>query len=132
MIWILYLVATNSVQQQKLYAEVEDALGSNEWMTPEMLNCMPYLKACVKEAMRYAVQCRGNGARYMVKCFMILIVQICYFRLYPTTPMMNRILSKDAEAFGYLIPEGVGVTLLRAHTGCEIHSNIILHVATIQ
>lgn len=53
MIWTLYSLAKNPDVQENLYHEVSTVLGPKEIATPETLRKMHYLKACVKESLRF-------------------------------------------------------------------------------
>lgn len=78
--FLIYHIATNPDVQEKLYEELHAAMPDPE-ITDERLAKMPYLKACIKEA----------------------------FRLTPTIPCINRILTQDAVLSGYHIPAGTEV-----------------------
>jgi cytochrome P450 len=47
----LYCLAANPTAQARLYEEIRDKVKGE--ITAEVLEDMPYLKACVKEAFRY-------------------------------------------------------------------------------
>ena len=77
---ILYYLASNKSKQEILKKEILDLLpDDNSVLNSDMLNSMPYLKACIKEAAR----------------------------MYPVTPGTMRYLTKDAVLSGYQVPKGV-------------------------
>lgn len=77
---ILYYLSVNQSKQAKLRQEISSVLPEDSSkLTAQILNSMPYLKACIREAAR----------------------------LYPVTPGTFRILTKDIVLSGYQIPKGV-------------------------
>lgn len=54
--WLIYLLSRNPVTLSRLVAEIDaglgDARGNPLMFTPELLDSMPYLDACINEAMR--------------------------------------------------------------------------------
>ncbi|GFU13037.1 ecdysone 20-monooxygenase [Nephila pilipes] len=78
--FLVYHIARNPEVQEKLYEELRTTMPDPE-ISADRLAKMPYLKACIKEA----------------------------FRLTPTIPCINRILTKDAILSGYHIPAGTEV-----------------------
>ncbi|XP_055943200.1 ecdysone 20-monooxygenase-like isoform X2 [Argiope bruennichi] len=78
--FLVYHIATNPDVQEKLYAELTSVMADSE-VTNERLDQLRYLKACVKEA----------------------------FRLSPTIPCVNRILTQDMVLSGYKVPAGTDV-----------------------
>ncbi|XP_074643631.1 putative cytochrome P450 CYP44 isoform X2 [Tubulanus polymorphus] len=78
----LYCIATNPDKQEKLYAEINRVLGS-EKLTPQKINEMSYLKACIKES----------------------------FRFFPVGSEVSRILKSDAVIGGYHMPAGTHIEL---------------------
>ncbi|CAB3362181.1 Hypothetical predicted protein [Cloeon dipterum] len=59
---ILYLLARNPEKQEKLYQELKAIVPADpdENLTPNQLNSLKYLRACIKEAMRIAPVTNGN------------------------------------------------------------------------
>lgn len=53
LMWILYNLSRNPQVQQKLLKEIQSVLPENRTPRAEDLRNMPYLKACLKESMRY-------------------------------------------------------------------------------
>lgn len=51
--WILYNLSRNPQAQRRLLQEVQSVLPDNQTPRAEDLRNMPYLKACLKESMRY-------------------------------------------------------------------------------
>ncbi|XP_050397894.2 1,25-dihydroxyvitamin D(3) 24-hydroxylase, mitochondrial [Patella vulgata] len=79
-----YNMATNKDKQEKLYKEIQNALGPQNDVTPEALAKMQYLRACVKES----------------------------FRLHhPTSTGTIRVLPEDIVLGGYRIPKGIEIIL---------------------
>jgi cytochrome P450 len=60
---ILYYMAKNPDKQQKLFEELQRYVPDKEQpVTSQILNELNYLKACIKESMRYhqnTVECSG-------------------------------------------------------------------------
>ena len=52
-LWLLYELACNPGVQEKLYEEVSTIIGPDDDFTPETFAKMMYMKACVKETLRY-------------------------------------------------------------------------------
>ena len=48
----LYCLAANPDKQERLYQEVCDVVPEGQPITPDVLNKLSYLKACVKEGFR--------------------------------------------------------------------------------
>ncbi|XP_013389554.1 cytochrome P450 10-like isoform X3 [Lingula anatina] len=80
--FLLYNLARNPDKQDKLRAEVTRVLPRDCHMTPEHLNRLPYMKACVKESMRLS---------------------------FPVVLGATRILAEDAVLGGFLVPKGTCV-----------------------
>lgn len=81
---IFYYLATNHSKQDILRKEILTLLtDKNAGLNADVLNSMPYMKACIKEAAR----------------------------LYPVTPGTMRILTKGTVLKGYQIPKGVRIFL---------------------
>lgn len=51
--WALHLLAKNPQCQDKIVKEIHDVVGENEDITEENIQRLPYIKAVVKEALRY-------------------------------------------------------------------------------
>lgn len=51
--WILYNLSRNPQVQQRLLQEIQSVLPDNQTPRAEDVRNMPYLKACLKESMRY-------------------------------------------------------------------------------
>lgn len=51
--WILYNLSRNPRVQQRLLREIQSVLPDNQTPRAEDVRKMPYLKACLKESMRY-------------------------------------------------------------------------------
>ncbi|NXS09403.1 CP24A protein, partial [Neodrepanis coruscans] len=56
LLWALYNISRNPRVQQKLFQEIQSVLAADEAPSAENLKDMPYLKACLKESMRYNSQ----------------------------------------------------------------------------
>lgn len=52
-VWWLYNLARFPHVQQKLYQEIESVIGIDDDVTPKHLTKLHYLKASLKESMRY-------------------------------------------------------------------------------
>ncbi|CAL1269136.1 unnamed protein product [Larinioides sclopetarius] len=78
--FLVYHIATNPDVQEKLYEELTSFMTDSE-VTKERLARMRYLRVCVKES----------------------------FRLSPTIPCVNRILTQDMVLSGYKVPAGTDV-----------------------
>ncbi|XP_077292376.1 putative cytochrome P450 301a1, mitochondrial [Arctopsyche grandis] len=82
---IFYYLATNQSKQDILRKEIMTLLpDNNSKLTVDILNSLPYMKACIKEAAR----------------------------LYPVTTGTMRILTKGTVLKGYQIPKGTDVVFL--------------------
>ncbi|XP_014784451.1 cytochrome P450 10 isoform X1 [Octopus bimaculoides] len=79
--WILYCLANNPDAQEQLYKEIQSVVGDSETVTAEMLQELPFMKACFKEAVR----------------------------VYPIVFFISRILQKDVNICGYKVPTGTKV-----------------------
>ena len=55
MLWVLYDLANNPKVQEKLYEEVLSLIGPHGDFTSESFAKLQYIKACVKESMRYGI-----------------------------------------------------------------------------
>lgn len=53
LMWILYNLSRNPQVQQRLLREIQSVLPDNQTPRAEDVRKMPYLKACLKESMRY-------------------------------------------------------------------------------
>ncbi len=53
LLWTLYSLAMNPDAQTKLREEVAQVVGSDIVVTPTHIQCMSYMRDCIKEAMRY-------------------------------------------------------------------------------
>uniref|UniRef100_A0A1B6CMB7 Cytochrome P450 n=1 Tax=Clastoptera arizonana TaxID=38151 RepID=A0A1B6CMB7_9HEMI len=78
---ILYQLSLHQDKQQKLYEEISTVLPNGTVLTPQKLDELCYLKACIKETLRMYPVVIGNG----------------------------RCMTKDTVISGYLIPKGVQV-----------------------
>lgn len=79
-------LSQNPDKQDKLYEELLKALPAhNSPITPETLENLPFLKACIKEALRMYPVVLGNG----------------------------RSLQSDATICGYNVPKGVNILMLK-------------------
>ncbi|XP_059470786.1 probable cytochrome P450 CYP44 [Neocloeon triangulifer] len=76
-------LADNPEVQEKLRAEIKEAVREDGSLKPEIFNNLPYLRAFIKEA----------------------------FRVYPNGTEVSRIIPEDLELSGYLIPAGTHVNL---------------------
>ncbi|KHN83337.1 putative cytochrome P450 CYP44 [Toxocara canis] len=76
LIYNLYNIATNPDKQEHIYEEVRSATSDSERITAEMLDRLPYLKACIRES----------------------------FRLFPIGTEVSRIPQVDLVLSGYHIP----------------------------
>jgi cytochrome P450 len=83
--WLVHNLGRNIEAQAKLREEVLSVLGPEQQVTPETMNSLKYLKACLKESMRRTPSVAGIG----------------------------RIPSEDAVAAGYEIPKGTMVVALK-------------------
>jgi len=79
----LYCLATNQDKQEMLYKEICEVVPCNQPITANMINDMPYLKACVKEG----------------------------FRFFPIGADTARIPQKNLVIGGYQIPAGTSLRL---------------------
>ena len=77
-LWLLYALSKNPKVQEELYKEISSVVKDSVTISAEMLANLPYLKACVKEQMR----------------------------LFPLFTPLLRVLQKDTEIGGYLVPAG--------------------------
>lgn len=81
---MLYYLATNPEAQNKLRAEIMEKLpGLDTPVTSEILESLPYMRACIKEAMR----------------------------LSPIGTGIPRHVQKDLVLSGYQVPKGVSTIL---------------------
>ncbi|KAH9509904.1 hypothetical protein Btru_044588 [Bulinus truncatus] len=87
---LFYNLARNPDKQEKLASEVRRFIGRTGEVTPEILNQMHYLKACLKES----------------------------FRLHYPVSAVFRVLQTDITVSGYHVPAGVQIFLVNALT-CE-------------
>ena len=55
MLWVLYDLANNPKVQEKVYEEVLSLIGPRGDFNSENFAKLQYIKACVKESMRYVV-----------------------------------------------------------------------------
>jgi len=83
LIYNLYCLGANQEAQEKLYEEIKTNVVGRGPLTSELLQNMPYLKACVKEA----------------------------FRIYPIGTEVSRVLQKDLILSGYQVPSGTHVEI---------------------
>ena len=82
--WVLYMMGKNPEKQDLLYQEVTSVLGNGERASAAALAKMPYLKAWVKETLRF----------------------------YPVFSSLPRVLSEDLLLSGYKIPAGTQVGIM--------------------
>lgn len=76
----MYLLSKNPIQQEKLFKELKGVMKSKDTkITEKHLENVPYLRACIKEALRMYPVVLGNG----------------------------RSLQSDAVICGYKVPKGV-------------------------
>lgn len=76
----MYLLSKNPTQQEKLFKELKGVMKSKDTkVTEKTLENVPYLRACIKEALRMYPVVLGNG----------------------------RSLQSDAVICGYTVPKGV-------------------------
>lgn len=54
MLWAIFNLSRNPDAQRKLLEEIRDVVAPNEIPCGEHIKSMPYLKACLKESMRYS------------------------------------------------------------------------------
>ena len=80
MTFLLYNLAKNKHVQDKLYADIDKHLPEDRVLTENALKRMSYVKACLKESMRYN---------------------------FPLPVALERRLDEDIEVKGFLIPKGV-------------------------
>ncbi|XP_046666276.1 probable cytochrome P450 301a1, mitochondrial isoform X1 [Homalodisca vitripennis] len=78
---ILYMLSLHPDKQQRLYAEVSEALPPGTNLTAERLEQMPYLRAVIKETLRMYPVVIGNG----------------------------RCMTRDSVVAGYQIPKGTQI-----------------------
>ena len=55
MLWLLYDLANNPKVQEKVYEEVLSLIGPHGDFNSENFAKLQYIKACVKESMRYVI-----------------------------------------------------------------------------
>lgn len=54
MLWAIFNLSRNPSAQRKLLEEINTVVAPNEEPCGEHIKNMPYLKACLKESMRYS------------------------------------------------------------------------------
>lgn len=54
MLWAIFNLSRNPSAQRKLLEEINTVVAPNEEPCGEHIKSMPYLKACLKESMRYS------------------------------------------------------------------------------
>ncbi|KAL0977907.1 hypothetical protein UPYG_G00163060 [Umbra pygmaea] len=86
MLWAIFNLSRNPGAQEKLLQEIREVLSANQTPNAELLQRMPYLKACLKESMR----------------------------LSPSIPFTSRTLDKDTVLGDYSIPKGT-VLMINSH-----------------
>ncbi|PBP19590.1 cytochrome P450 [Diplocarpon rosae] len=87
MIWAIYMLCLNPDVQKKLRAEIREKLpspNSNETVTSQDIDRMPYLNAVCNEVLRY----------------------------YPPVPLTLRDAAHDTTLLGYAVPKGTRVMLV--------------------
>ena len=89
-VWVMYHLAKNTEAQEKLHEELSTVLKSDE-PTPQALQKMPFLKACVKESQR----------------------------LRPLATLIPRCLKKDVDLLGYHIPKNTWINVHNYGMGCS-------------
>lgn len=89
-----YNLAKNQKAQDKLRQEIITLLpDANAPLTPESLNSLPYMRACVKESLRVAPIVGGN----------------------------MRCIDRDIVLHGYQIPKGVKILLNLTPMSADVH-----------
>ncbi|XP_059469204.1 cytochrome P450 4c3 [Neocloeon triangulifer] len=81
--WCLFLIGSDMKIQEKVYEEIERVLGDDP-ITSKALAELKYLECCIKEALR----------------------------LFPSVPMLGRILREDTNIAGYLVPAGTTTAIM--------------------
>lgn len=56
MLWAIFNLSRNPEAQQRLLEEITEVVPANENPSGEHIKSMPFLKACLKESMRYSAQ----------------------------------------------------------------------------
>ncbi|PIK34440.1 putative cytochrome P450 10 [Apostichopus japonicus] len=97
--FIIYNLAKNPECQEKVYEEISRVVLPDEPVTPEVLQMLPYLKACVKES--------GENLP---------------FKLFPTIDGTSRILDKNITLSGYNIPAN---SIIRIHAVAGMMSEYV-------
>ena len=108
MTFLWFELAKNPEKQQKLYEEITLACG-DDGVTKEALAKMSYLKACVREIMRWESSDGSKEYKKICnKCYVyVQIDDLLNFRLYRPTVMQFRRLENEAVIGGYRIPPQV-------------------------
>lgn len=106
----IYQLSQNPDKQEILFKEIKASLpDKNTPFNINMLERMPYLRACIKETLRYILL----SFKCILFCFVSFMFYdiICYniFRMYPVVIGNGRNLQSDAVIFGYHVPKGVSI-----------------------
>lgn len=102
----MYQLALHPEKQEILHQEVSAILPNSETkLTNEKFNQMSYLKACIKETLRY-------NHFYLLFINYFVITFIIISRMYPVVISNGRCTSRDCVIGGYQIPEGVSSIFL--------------------
>lgn len=90
----LYCVARHTDAQEKLCEEIARVVPPGEQITVEMINSMPYLKAFVKEVMRYII-----AVVVITTTIMVIIIILLTFKYFNDKYMIYQINSEKNKYF---------------------------------